>query len=173
MDAYSKLPRVYGIENITTEEVVDKLDIFQSIFGKVDKFGCWVFIGLMADSANTKVSPEISKELVEIWFRIFSCSGFLGRYTVFQKYVELAKKKGVGSYDMTYFYKWQAEMKLKDIRKENGLCPRCVKYSPPKRGRLRKAVQLILVKYDARRQTCITEIDEYGIHLKRGGQFYH
>ena len=62
MDAYSKLPRVYGIENITTEEVVDKLDIFQSIFGKVDKFGCWVFIGLMADSANTKVSPEISKE---------------------------------------------------------------------------------------------------------------
>ena len=64
-------------------------------------------------------------------------------------------------------------MKLKDIRKDNGLCPRCGKYSTPKWERLRKAVQLILVKYDARRQTYITEIDEYGIHLKRGGRFYH
>ena len=41
LDAYSKLPRLYGMENITTEEVIDKLENFQSKFGKVDKFGWW------------------------------------------------------------------------------------------------------------------------------------
>ena len=33
VDAYSKIPKLYGMENITTAEVMDKLDIFQSIFG--------------------------------------------------------------------------------------------------------------------------------------------
>ena len=39
VDAYSKLPRLYGIENIATEEVMDKLDIFQARFEQVDEFG--------------------------------------------------------------------------------------------------------------------------------------
>ena len=39
VDACSKPPRIYGMENITTEEVMEKLDIFQSIIGKVDGFG--------------------------------------------------------------------------------------------------------------------------------------
>ena len=39
VDAYSKIPKRYGMENITTEEVMDKLDMFQSIFGKIDQFG--------------------------------------------------------------------------------------------------------------------------------------
>ena len=30
VDAYSKLPKLYGMENITTEEVMDKLDMFQA-----------------------------------------------------------------------------------------------------------------------------------------------
>ena len=30
VDAYSKIPKLYGMENITTEEVLDKLDMFQS-----------------------------------------------------------------------------------------------------------------------------------------------
>ena len=34
VDAYSKLPRIYGMENIATEEVIDKLDMFQYIFEK-------------------------------------------------------------------------------------------------------------------------------------------
>ena len=38
-DAYSKTPKLYGMEKITTEEVMDKLDIFQSRFGKIDQFG--------------------------------------------------------------------------------------------------------------------------------------
>ena len=29
------------MENITTAEVMDKLDMFQAIFGKVDKSGWW------------------------------------------------------------------------------------------------------------------------------------
>ena len=29
------------MEIITTEEVMDKLDMFQSRFGKIDKFGWW------------------------------------------------------------------------------------------------------------------------------------
>ena len=28
VDAYSKVPKLYGMENITTEEFLDKLDIF-------------------------------------------------------------------------------------------------------------------------------------------------
>ena len=34
-DAYSKIPKLYGMENITTAEVMDKLDMFQSRFGKL------------------------------------------------------------------------------------------------------------------------------------------
>ena len=40
-DAYSKIPKLYGMENITTVEVMEKLDMFQSRFGKVDQFGWW------------------------------------------------------------------------------------------------------------------------------------
>ena len=39
VDAYSNIPKLYGMEKITTEEVMDKLDMFQSIFGKIDEFG--------------------------------------------------------------------------------------------------------------------------------------
>ena len=41
VDAYSKLSRIYGMEVITTEEVVEKLDMFQARFGKVDDFFWW------------------------------------------------------------------------------------------------------------------------------------
>ena len=34
VDAYSKIPKLYGMENITTAEVMEKLDMFQSRFGK-------------------------------------------------------------------------------------------------------------------------------------------
>ena len=30
VDAYSKIPKLYGMEKITTEEVMDKIDMFQS-----------------------------------------------------------------------------------------------------------------------------------------------
>ena len=39
VDAYSKIPKLYGMEKITTEEVMKKLDMFQYRFGKMDQFG--------------------------------------------------------------------------------------------------------------------------------------
>ena len=41
VDTYSKIPKLYSMEKITTEEVMDKLDMFQSRFGKIDEFGWW------------------------------------------------------------------------------------------------------------------------------------
>ena len=35
-DAYSKIPKLYGMESITTEEVMENFDMFQSRFGKMD-----------------------------------------------------------------------------------------------------------------------------------------
>ena len=36
VDAYSKIPKLYGMKKITTEELMDKLDMFQSRFGKMN-----------------------------------------------------------------------------------------------------------------------------------------
>ena len=45
VDAYSTIPKLYGMDNIKTEEVMDKLDMFQSRFGEIDQFGwCRGFI---------------------------------------------------------------------------------------------------------------------------------
>ena len=34
VDAYYRIPKLYGMEKITKEEVMDKLDMLQSGFGK-------------------------------------------------------------------------------------------------------------------------------------------
>ena len=36
VDAYSKIPNLFRMKNITTEEVMDKVDMFQARLGKVD-----------------------------------------------------------------------------------------------------------------------------------------
>ena len=36
-----KFQKLYGMEKITTEEVMDKLDMFQSRFWEIDQFGWW------------------------------------------------------------------------------------------------------------------------------------
>ena len=36
LDAYSKVTKLYGMENITTEEVMENLYMFQARFGKVE-----------------------------------------------------------------------------------------------------------------------------------------
>ena len=38
---YFNISKLYGMENITTEEVMERPDMFQEIFGKVDAFCCW------------------------------------------------------------------------------------------------------------------------------------
>ena len=56
VDAYSRIPKLYSMEKITTEEVMDKQDMFQSIFGKIDKFGWWYLERISAD-AGTQFTP--------------------------------------------------------------------------------------------------------------------
>ena len=52
VDAYSKIPKRYGRENITTPGVLDKLDMFQSRFGKIDQFGWWDLERISADAGT-------------------------------------------------------------------------------------------------------------------------
>ena len=52
VDAYYKIPKLYGMENITTAEVMDKLDMFQSRFGKIDQFGWWDLEIISADTGT-------------------------------------------------------------------------------------------------------------------------
>ena len=62
VDAYSKIQKFYGMEKITTEEVMDKLDMFQSIFGKIDKFGWWELEIISADAGSQFTSIEFKGE---------------------------------------------------------------------------------------------------------------
>ena len=46
------------MEKITTEDVMDKLDMFQSRFGKIDEFGWWDLEIISADEDTKFTSPE-------------------------------------------------------------------------------------------------------------------
>ena len=50
------------MENITTAEVMDKLDMFQSIFGKIDQFGWWDLEIISADAGKQFTSTEFKEE---------------------------------------------------------------------------------------------------------------
>ena len=50
--AYSKISKLYGMEKITTEEFMDKLDMFQSKFSKIDEFGWWDLEIISADAGT-------------------------------------------------------------------------------------------------------------------------
>ena len=62
VDAYSKTPKIYGMEKITTEEVMDKLDMFQSRFGKIDEFGWWYLEIISSDAGTQFTSTEFKQE---------------------------------------------------------------------------------------------------------------
>ena len=51
------------MEKITTEEVKDKLDMFQSRFGKIDEFGWWYLERISADAGTQFTSTEFKEEL--------------------------------------------------------------------------------------------------------------
>ena len=57
VDTYFKLPKLDGMENITTEEVMDKLDMFQARFGKVDSFG-WSGLEIIQIDAGTQFTSK-------------------------------------------------------------------------------------------------------------------
>ena len=61
VDTYSKIPKLYGMEKTTTEEVMDKLDMFQSIFGKIDQFGWWDLGRISADVGTQFTSTEFKQ----------------------------------------------------------------------------------------------------------------
>ena len=61
LHAYYKITKLYGIEKMTTESVMDNLDMFQSIFGKTDTFGWWDLENISA-YAGTKFSSTEFKE---------------------------------------------------------------------------------------------------------------
>ena len=50
------------MENITTAEVLDKLDMFQSRFGKIDQFGWWYLERISADAGTQFTSTEFKEE---------------------------------------------------------------------------------------------------------------
>ena len=62
VDAYSKIPKLYGMEKITTEEVMDKLDMFQSRFGKIDQFGLWDLERISVDACTQFTPTEFKDE---------------------------------------------------------------------------------------------------------------
>ena len=62
VDAYSKIPKCYGMEKIITEEVMDKLDMFQSRFGKIYEFGWWDLERISADAGKHFTSTEFKEE---------------------------------------------------------------------------------------------------------------
>ena len=61
VDAYYKIPKLYGMEKITTEEVIDNLDMFQSRFGKIDEFGWWYLERFSADAGTQFTSTEFKE----------------------------------------------------------------------------------------------------------------
>ena len=62
VDAYSKTPKLYGMDNTITEEVMDKLDMFQSRFGKIDQFGWWDLERISSDAGTQITSTEFKDE---------------------------------------------------------------------------------------------------------------
>ena len=62
VDAFSKIPKIYGLENITTEEVLDKQDMFQARYGKIDQFGWWDLDRISADAGTQFTLAKFKEE---------------------------------------------------------------------------------------------------------------
>ena len=50
------------MEKISTEEVMDKLDMFQYRFGKIDEFGYWDLEIISADAGTQFTSTEFKEQ---------------------------------------------------------------------------------------------------------------
>ena len=58
VDAYSKIPKLYSMDKISIEEVMDKPDMSQSRFGKIVEFGWWDLKRISADAEFQFISTE-------------------------------------------------------------------------------------------------------------------
>ena len=56
------MTKLYGIDKITTEEVMENLDMFQSRFGKIDEFGWWDLEIISADAGTQFILTEFKNE---------------------------------------------------------------------------------------------------------------
>ena len=63
VDAYSKISKRFKMENITTKEVMDKLDMFQGRSGKVLEFGWWDMEIIQTDAGAHFTSKEFQEFL--------------------------------------------------------------------------------------------------------------
>ena len=52
----------YGMEKISTETIMDRLDMFQSVFKKIDEFGWWDLKRNLADAGSKFTSTEFKEE---------------------------------------------------------------------------------------------------------------
>ena len=57
--AYSRIPNLYGMDKITTEAVMDALDMFHSRLGKIDEFGWWDLEIISADVGKQFILTEL------------------------------------------------------------------------------------------------------------------
>ena len=62
IDAYSNISKRYGIEKVTTEEVLDNLNIFQSRSGKIENFGLWDLERISADAGTQFTKTKFEQE---------------------------------------------------------------------------------------------------------------
>ena len=60
-DAGSKIPKLHSMEKISTEEVMDKMDMFQIRFGKIDEF-VWWDLGIISADAGLNFNLTEFKE---------------------------------------------------------------------------------------------------------------
>ena len=67
VDLYSKITKLYGLKKITTEEVMDKPDMFQSRLGKIDEFGWCYLEKISADAGRHFTLTEFKKRLPKPW----------------------------------------------------------------------------------------------------------
>ena len=61
VNTYSTIPKLYSMDNITKEEVMDKLDMFQSRFGKIDQFGWWDLERISVDAGTQFTLTEFKE----------------------------------------------------------------------------------------------------------------
>ena len=61
VNAYSNIPKLYGMDKITTEEVMDKLDIFHSRFREIDQIGWWDLERISADAGTQFTSTKFKE----------------------------------------------------------------------------------------------------------------
>lgn len=127
----------------------------------------------MSDPANVKVSPEINRDGNGNLVSNPKKYRVLGRSMGYNRYAKEAVSIGITPYGRSHFYQRHNEMKLKDLPKDNGLCPSCDKFSTQTWAKLRKVVVLMFSASDKARKELISEVDMFEQYFERGGPFYH